>query len=711
MRGGFLAFENMKLFLLIFLLVPFCAQAVQKDSYEALLNSEKLTLTRADHIIAEHMVSMVKFAEKGYINQEILTKVLNESEKSKNFANFVPWLKSIKDISKITVTNELITYCGKYTTKKETLPLEKSLERMAGNYCRERALEAIGRDIDKTQNISDEATQFIQENLRSFLTKKNKKNFAFFIQSQVSKPEILKKLSQVVTTYSVRNDIVPSQEVLKDILINEQITKLIQDKGFNPLQHQNVFYAEYGKLIELGYRSLDTKVADKQPEEKKVKEHFNFLKNYLELNQDHLPVGLCLNRMNDFAKAVFRGGFKDLSRDIFKFIVKKNNKDVHEDALFFYLWTYLSFNDFKEAQKLAKSHNLIGSKAKISDPRLKFWIATIHEELDEKGDAITLYEDIVQNHSLNYYAIMATKKLQTLKPDSKVVGFYTSNAVSATSTVSFELKDLDEDHISSLVRLKAWSKIDNARFMKLELKRLNNHSMPAQLVKSPSEKQLALKSDLHLINAKIIQDSNNHLATFRYLYEIMDKKEVIFNRSLLEVLYPKPYFDVLAKAMKKESLDPIIVLSLIRQESVFNPLARSSVGARGLMQLMPTTARRMKRSVRDNHLVNPNINIELGTKYFSGLVKRYDGNLVYVLSAYNAGEGRVERWKNLYFDTDATILKNIEAIPFLETRNYVKLIFRNIFFYKLLLEKDEKKELADSSEPNKIFDVDLGFKR
>jgi soluble lytic murein transglycosylase len=107
--------------------------------------------------------------------------------------------------------------------------------------------------------------------------------------------------------------------------------------------------------------------------------------------------------------------------------------------------------------------------------------------------------------------------------------------------------------------------------------------------------------------------------------------------------------------------------------------------------------------------VNPQINIDIGTKYFKNLLKRYDGNLVYVLAAYNAGESRVERWRNVYFDTDATILKNIEAIPFLETRNYVKLIFRNIFFYKLLIDRETK--LADTREPNRIFDVSLGFSK
>jgi soluble lytic murein transglycosylase len=302
---------------------------------------------------------------------------------------------------------------------------------------------------------------------------------------------------------------------------------------------------------------------------------------------------------------------------------------------------------------------------------------------------------------------MGVKKIQVLKPDSSAVNFYSSNSTKKSSTVSFDPKLLDQDFHSSLIRLKAWATIDSQRLINLEVKRLKRHSIPKFLVTLPTEKQLEARSDLHLINARIILESKNFLSTFKYLYEALEGKEVVFSRALLEILYPNPYLPDLKLALIKDELDPIVVLALIRQESVFNPLARSPVGARGLMQLMPATARRFRRSVRDKHLVNPKINIDLGTKYFKGLVKRYDGNLVYVLAAYNAGEGRVERWKGNLFDSDVTILKNIESIPFLETRNYVKLIFRNIFFYKLLLDKTE---LTDPSEPNKIFDVKLGFK-
>jgi soluble lytic murein transglycosylase len=701
-----------KSLLIFIMLFPFWATANSEQdgpvnplkSYQNFVSSPLLALSKADVIVAEHIVNTLKLVEKGYINQDVLKKTLTEAGKSRHFKLFVPWLQSIQSIHNLKATNDLIQHCAKFVARKETFTIEKSMERLAGNFCREKTIEQIARDLNKKPVLTEEMEQFLQDHLRYFLVKKNKKNFAFFVQSLSSRPELLKQVSQLVTAFSVSHQLVPGQEVLKDIVLNEQITKLIQDKGFNPLQHKNVFYAEYSTLIQAGYRTLDK---DLKANEKKIKEHYNFLKNYLELNQDHLPISLCLTRLNDYAKSVFRAGHKDLSREMFLYIVSKNNKEILEDAYFFYLWTYLYHNDFKETLRVAEKLNLTKHPSAVSDPRLKFWIGYSFEKTDKSSTAIAWYEDVVDNNPLSYYSIMSVKKLQVLKPDSVAVNFYPANAAKVHIPISINLSSLSEDHISSLIRLRAWAKVDSQKMMKQELQRLNNHTIPTILKEHPADKHRPIRSDLHVVNAKLIQESQNYLSTFKYLYRVMEKKEIVFNRALLEILYPRPFLEELQKALKKDNLDPLVVLSLIRQESVFNPLARSPVGARGLMQLMPATARRMKKSVRDNHLVDPLVNIELGTKYFKNLVKRYDGNLVYVLSAYNAGESRVERWKNLYWDNDDTILKNIEAIPFLETRNYVKLIFRNIFFYKLLTETTE---VADTNEFNKIFDVSLGFK-
>ncbi len=689
----------------LFLFLTFSVWGTTKvapDAYSFISHSDQLKLQRQDQVSAEHISKILKQMGKESLGLDLVQKSLKEVERSKHFQPFISWLQSIKEILKIQSARDMIVHCKQQIQKTEQVPLEKILTRIASNYCRERTLEAIAKEIEKTNTISDDAIDFIDENLKFYLTKKNKKHFAQFIQSQVTKPDIIKKLSQNVTTYSVRHDIVPSQEVLKDMLINEEITKLIQEKGFNVIQSKNIFYGEFGKLIEQSYKSLEN-----NPSSDKVKEQLSFLKNYLDLNQDHLPVDLCLGRLNDFSKAVFRAKFHDLSRDILKYVIKKNNKEIQEDALYFYIWTYISQGDYKEALTVAKKYDLISNRAKIIDARLKFWIGNIFEELNETKEALKFYEDIIQSNPLSFYSIMSVKKVQVLKPDSQVVNFYHSTALKSGTTPIIDLQQLDQDYLSSLIRLKAWSTIDSQRLMKLELKRLRLHNMPRYIVNISSDKQIQAKSDLHLLHAKIILDSENFLPTFRYLYEVLDKKEIVFNRSLLEILYPDPYLKDLTALLKKENLDPLIVLSLIRQESVFNPNARSPVGARGLMQIMPSTAKRVKRGTKEKQLANPKLNLEIGTKYFKGLMKRYDENLVYVLAAYNAGEGRVDRWRGTLFDSDQSILKNIESIPFLETRNYVKLIFRNIFFYKLL---QEKKELTDPSEPNKIYDVKLGFK-
>jgi len=337
------------------------------------------------------------------------------------------------------------------------------------------------------------------------------------------------------------------------------------------------------------------------------------------------------------------------------------------------------------------------------DPPLPSWLAYVLEKHNTKDEAIPPYEDTIRNNPLSYYSIISSKRLLNLKPDSTLANFY---HIEARRGVSFNLNltDFDADHQASFVRLKAWSKIDNSRMIDLELRRLNNYSLPIFLQKKTVDQHATIKETVHLLQAHLIQESQNYLMTFRYIYNLLDKNDIRFTRNVLDLLFPRPYIDVLKKNLKNQ--DPLLVLSLIRQESVFNPRARSPVGARGLMQLMPATARQLRRSVKVNQLSNPRINIELGTRYFQNLMKRYNNNLVYVLAAYNAGETRVERWRKQYFDEEETIVRNIETIPFKETRTYVKLIFRNLFFYKLLTSE----ELIDNKENNKIFNVDLGFK-
>lgn len=152
---------------------------------------------------------------------------------------------------------------------------------------------------------------------------------------------------------------------------------------------------------------------------------------------------------------------------------------------------------------------------------------------------------------------------------------------------------------------------------------------------------------------------------------------VLFHRPIMigfgRVIYPFPYREVVERHATQHGLDPLLVAAVIREESGFNPRARSGVGARGLMQLMPRTARwaAPKAGIRSfgvEDLEDPETNIRLGCWYLAYLSKQFDGDLALVLAAYNGGEGNVSRWRRERGHDPEEML----TAAFPETRRYVQ---------------------------------------
>jgi soluble lytic murein transglycosylase len=135
------------------------------------------------------------------------------------------------------------------------------------------------------------------------------------------------------------------------------------------------------------------------------------------------------------------------------------------------------------------------------------------------------------------------------------------------------------------------------------------------------------------------------------------------------------------------SLDPYLVASLIRQESEFNPGAVSPANAFGLMQMLPQVGKAEARFAHIKHfstasLLEPSLNIQLGTHYFKEMVTQYNGQVEYALAAYNAGSNRVDDW--LRNGSYRDVPEFVESIPFTETREYVQAIMRNAKVYQRL---------------------------
>ena len=156
----------------------------------------------------------------------------------------------------------------------------------------------------------------------------------------------------------------------------------------------------------------------------------------------------------------------------------------------------------------------------------------------------------------------------------------------------------------------------------------------------------------------------------------------------LAIRFPTPFNDLVNKYSVKRKLEPAFVYGIIRRESAFNPQARSPVGARGLMQLMPATARQVSRKLKlkspsRRDLYTPSFNINLGSTYISDMLKKYHGHRALASAAYNAGPHRVNKWLPEENELPADVW--IDTIPFTETREYVRAIlaYTALFEWKM----------------------------
>ncbi len=156
---------------------------------------------------------------------------------------------------------------------------------------------------------------------------------------------------------------------------------------------------------------------------------------------------------------------------------------------------------------------------------------------------------------------------------------------------------------------------------------------------------------------------------------------------VLRTIFPWPHRALIISEARRFALDPYLLAGLIRQESSFKPDAQSRAGALGLMQLMPSTARGVARRLGvhwDPALTQvADANLHLGAAHLAQLLRRFDGEVVPAVAAYNAGGSAVSRWIRGFRHTNDEALF-VERIPYAETRGYVRAVLRNRDLYRAL---------------------------
>jgi soluble lytic murein transglycosylase len=170
------------------------------------------------------------------------------------------------------------------------------------------------------------------------------------------------------------------------------------------------------------------------------------------------------------------------------------------------------------------------------------------------------------------------------------------------------------------------------------------------------------------IGLRLIEQGERDARAYRLAYPIVDREELV-------------------RHARSNKLDPALVAGLIRQESSFNPRAVSVANARGLMQVLPSVGASIARSLRypiwsPALLFDPDVNLQIGSLHLAAATRQY-ANIVKALAAYNAGGSRVERWsRKAGAAADPELFA--EQIPFVETRDYVRIVQRNAEMYRVL---------------------------
>jgi len=188
--------------------------------------------------------------------------------------------------------------------------------------------------------------------------------------------------------------------------------------------------------------------------------------------------------------------------------------------------------------------------------------------------------------------------------------------------------------------------------------------------------------------AEGVRDRGHTVEAIRMGRRLLDARGGRWDRRLLRVVFPFPYREILEDEAEDAGIDPALLAGLVRQESSFDPEARSRVGARGLGQIMPSTARWLApaagvRVFRESLLEVPEVNLAMGARYLRDQLRRYDGAHDLALAAYNAGPSRADRWRReLGYGGDVDRFR--ERIPFDETREYVQVVLRNAAVYRRL---------------------------
>jgi soluble lytic murein transglycosylase len=336
-------------------------------------------------------------------------------------------------------------------------------------------------------------------------------------------------------------------------------------------------------------------------------------------------------------------------------------------------WMNYRLHNYAEAARLM-DEQIQGYSAGIEVPSALYWRGRIYEDAEHNfAQAVNYYRALTASYINFYYAALARQRLNVLK------------AQTATTAPAAVLSAVPKPVVPSLTGELPENEPHLIKARLLANASLNEYIGP-EIQASPTSNEWGALAQAEIYSSygettRAVQTMKHSGISFFALP--LDQVPTVY----WKVLFPQPYWSDLVANSQKNGLDPYLVASLIRQETEFNAGAVSHKSAYGLMQLLPSVGKAMAKKeglkgFNTNELLNPAVNLQLGTKNLRLVLDRFGGQQEYALAAYNAGDVPVRQWMALGNYQD--IAEFVESIPYTETREYVQAILRNREIYRAL---------------------------
>ena len=353
-----------------------------------------------------------------------------------------------------------------------------------------------------------------------------------------------------------------------------------------------------------------------------------------------------------------------------------SSKDYLSEAQWLAGWLSLTFNKDPNSAYKYFSKMFLEVKTPISKARASYWAGKTSEELGNIEDLKIWYERAAA-FPATFYGQLALKKLNR-------------ELFLPSQSIEFNQNEFKKFKENELVRaLILLLQVENRKLSRIFAMHL--------VTQAKNTKDILMLS-------KILNDFN------QVSFSIFVGKKAIYNNIYIPSLnFPVPDTELMNLIKNNTEIPLPVTLAITRQESAFDIKAKSRAGARGLMQLMPRTARitAKKNNYKYKRIYltsRPAYNVKIGSFYFKEMLNKFNGSYVLALAAYNAGPSRVNRWLKTYGDPRKNEIDPVtwmELIPISETRNYVQRVIEGIYMYRMLVKNE--KDLNSPIKQLKLF--------